>query len=102
MWYDDEGAPHEILQGEGCEQGDPLMPALYALGEHAALTQVLPPSVKVRCSSRILTTSLSSATLLALQRFSSRLSSRSAGQLTSKSTLGRPRLGTVQPLSLRI
>ena len=40
-WYDDEGAPHEILQGEGGEegeQGDPLMPALYALGQHAALT----------------------------------------------------------------
>ena len=40
MWYDDEGAPHDILQGEGGEQGDPLMPALYALGQHAALTQV--------------------------------------------------------------
>ena len=40
VWYDDEGAPHEILQGEGGEQGDLLMPALYALGQHAALTQV--------------------------------------------------------------
>ena len=32
VWYDDEGVPHEILQGEGGEQGDPLMPALCALG----------------------------------------------------------------------
>ena len=31
---------HEICQGEGGEQGDPLMPALYALGQHAALSQV--------------------------------------------------------------
>ena len=28
---------HEISQGEGGEQGDPLMPALYALGQHRAL-----------------------------------------------------------------
>ena len=27
----------EILQGEGREQGDPLMPALFALGQHKAL-----------------------------------------------------------------
>ena len=40
VWYDDEGVPHEILQGEGGEQGDPLMPALYALGQHEALSQV--------------------------------------------------------------
>ena len=32
--------PHEIRQGEGSEQGGPLMPALCALGQHAALTQV--------------------------------------------------------------
>ena len=38
--HDDEGVPHEILQGEEGEQGDPLMPALCALGQHAALTQV--------------------------------------------------------------
>ena len=40
VWYDDEGVPHEISQGEGGEQGDPLMPALYALGQHAALAHV--------------------------------------------------------------
>ena len=28
---------HSILQGEGGEQGDPLMPLLYSLGQHGAL-----------------------------------------------------------------
>ena len=40
VWYDDDGLSHEICQGEGGEQGDPLMPALYALDQHAALSQV--------------------------------------------------------------
>ena len=30
-WCDDDGCPHEVIQGEGGEQGDPLMPAFYAL-----------------------------------------------------------------------
>ena len=29
----------DIAQGEGCEPGDPLAPALFALGPHAALCQ---------------------------------------------------------------
>ena len=62
----------------------------------------MPPSVKVRCSSRIWTTSTSSVTLLALQRFSCRSSCRSSGQLASKLTLGRPKFGTVQASSRRI
>lgn len=40
LWYDDTGAAHDVLQGEGGEQGDPLMPALYALGQHPALVEV--------------------------------------------------------------
>ena len=39
VFYDAEGAAHEIAQGEGGEQGDPLMPALYALGQNPALLQ---------------------------------------------------------------
>ena len=31
LWYDDQNACHEILQGEGGEQGDALMPALFSL-----------------------------------------------------------------------
>ena len=36
LWEDEEGVVHEIPQGEGGEQGDPLMPALFALGQHQA------------------------------------------------------------------
>jgi hypothetical protein len=37
VWYDDGGTPHIITQAEGGEQGDPLMPALFAMGQHPAL-----------------------------------------------------------------
>ena len=36
-WTDGDGAPHSIYQAEGGEQGDPLMPALFALGLAPAL-----------------------------------------------------------------
>ena len=46
VWYDDEGQSHFIEQDEGGEQGDPLMPGLFALGQHLALeaaqAQLLP------------------------------------------------------------
>ena len=34
-----KGITHDIAQGEGGEQGCPLMPALYALAQHDALVQ---------------------------------------------------------------
>ena len=37
LWTDDCGDTHVIHQGEGREQGDALMPMLYALGQHGAL-----------------------------------------------------------------
>ena len=37
LWEDAEGVEHSILQGELGEQGDPLMPLLYSLGQHGAL-----------------------------------------------------------------
>ena len=37
LWWDDSGACHHIRQAEGCEQGDALAPALFSLGQHAAL-----------------------------------------------------------------
>ena len=40
LWYDGQGAAHSIVQGEGGEQGDPLMPALFALAQHPALEAV--------------------------------------------------------------
>ena len=40
LWEDQDGVVHTITQAEGGEQGDPLMPALFARGQHPAL-QVL-------------------------------------------------------------
>ena len=40
LWRDDSGVVHHIPQGEGGEQGDPLMPMLFALGIHDPLAQV--------------------------------------------------------------
>ena len=37
LWTDENGVTHEIEQGEGGEQGDALMPALFCLGLHRAL-----------------------------------------------------------------
>jgi len=37
IWYNDNGEALTIPQAEGGEQGDPLMPALFALGQHPAL-----------------------------------------------------------------
>ena len=40
FWGDDSGEVHSIPQGEGGEQGDPLMPLLFCLGQHPALAAV--------------------------------------------------------------
>ena len=40
LWEDSDGVVHEILQGEGGEQGDALMPTLFALGQHDALVAI--------------------------------------------------------------
>ena len=37
LYYDADGRGHTIEQAEGGEQGDPLMPGLYAVGVHGAL-----------------------------------------------------------------
>ena len=37
LFYDASGAAHAVLQSEGGEQGDPLMPGLFAVGIHQAL-----------------------------------------------------------------
>ena len=37
VWIDDAALPHDIRQGEGGEQGDPLMPALVCLAMHGPL-----------------------------------------------------------------
>ena len=40
LWEDDAGEVHIIPQGERGEQGHPLMPLLFCLGQHPALTAV--------------------------------------------------------------
>ena len=40
VWVDEAGATHRIAQGDGGEQGDPLMPALYDLAQQPALEEV--------------------------------------------------------------
>ena len=40
LWEDDSGEVHTIPQGEGGEQGDPLMPLLFCLGQHPVVTAV--------------------------------------------------------------
>ena len=51
IWEDDEGTVHDISQGEGGEQGDALMPALFSLGQHSALNAV---AEELRPSERLL------------------------------------------------
>ena len=36
-WTDEDSEVWSIEQGDGGEQGDPLMPALFAIGQHSAL-----------------------------------------------------------------
>ena len=40
FWEDTQGGAHHILQGEGGEQGDPLMPMLFSWRQHAALVNI--------------------------------------------------------------
>ena len=64
LWEDDCAVVHEITQGEGGEQGDPLMPALYALGvksqlrcklqEHSLLLQRIEAVPDLQCAWLIL------------------------------------------------
>ena len=37
LWEDNDGEVHKTAQGEGGEQGDPMMPLLCSLGQHRAL-----------------------------------------------------------------
>ena len=39
-WKDQHGSRHQIWQHEGGEQGDPLMPLLFCLAVHNALTAI--------------------------------------------------------------
>ena len=40
VWNDDAGVTHRILQGDGGEQGDALMPALFSIALHQTLLRM--------------------------------------------------------------
>lgn len=40
VWHDANGQHHSVTQAEGGEQGDPMMPALFSLGQQPALQRV--------------------------------------------------------------
>ena len=40
LWEDELGEARKVVQGEGGEQGDPLMPLLFSLVQHRALVAV--------------------------------------------------------------
>ena len=40
FWEDELGIANDVQQGEGGEQGHPLMPMLFAQGQHSALVAV--------------------------------------------------------------
>ena len=49
-WVDEHGTCHTILQGDGGEQGDAMMPALFCLALHPALAEIrrrLPPGAEI-------------------------------------------------------
>ena len=39
-FWENDSEVHIVLQGEGGEQGDAMMPLLFSLGQHAALEDV--------------------------------------------------------------
>ena len=45
-WWDEDGQRRTVVQAEGGEQGDPLMPLLFAIGIQAALEGPYHPSAR--------------------------------------------------------
>ena len=101
LFYDAEGEAHHIQQGEGGEQGDPLMPALYMPWAN------MPPCCGCMVSSKPARTSLptwmtstSPALRSGLGPCSPLLPPPCARLPTSRSTLAKPEYGTRQVKNL--
>ena len=99
LWEDDTGDTHLIEQGEGGEQGDPLMPLLFSLGQHSAL-QSLQSFLLPSCSP-IWMTSTSSAPQNGSGQFSPGWRVTWRATLASRCIRGRPRCGTKLVRSLK-
>ena len=96
VWHDGHGQPQILTQAEGGEQGDPLMPALFSLGQHAALTAVQrslqPGETLYAYLDGVLSVSVPSTTCLL---------TTSTDTQPSASTVARPGSGTIRPRALR-
>ena len=99
VWEDEQGEVHEVFQGEGGEQGDPLMPALFALGQHTALVAIQNHLLPTGCwLSWTICTWSPRLTTLPQSTFESK---RNCGSTPgSGSTKGRPSCGTAVEHSL--
>ena len=100
LWEDEAGETHLIPQGEGGEQGDPLMPMLFSLGMHPAL---MAAQERLRPAERIFafwTTCASCVTRKGWKQLSAS-SQRSCGHtLRSKCMMEKPKFGTELERSL--
>ena len=84
----EEGGVHEIWQGEGGEQGDALMPALFSLGQHGTLEAI---QTRLRPSEWLMAswTTLGVSVLQNAQRSGSMTGRHSCGTGLDKSQRGR-------------
>ena len=82
------GDTHEIMQGEGGEQGDPFMPLLFSLGQHNALMAINATIERRRVPVNVLCSPEGSA------RFTGSFSTSCGIGRTSECTTGRPKIGT--------
>ena len=98
-WEDDEGKVHDIVQGEGGEQGDPFMPALYSLGQHEALAAT--QETLERDSSLSWTTSTRFLSSSALQQSMQLSNVKCGGTQASGCIWERPKFGTRVTFSQR-
>ena len=102
LWEDDSGEVHTIPQGEGGEQGDPLMPYSSALASTLLSPQRRRPSWKrERSSSHSWTICTSFADPRGLEPFSISWRDRCGSIPGSLSTWGRQRCGTGVGFSLQ-
>ena len=96
LWEDDMGDTHEIIQGEGGEQGDPLMPLLFSLGQHSALLAI---NAKLKEGESCLlswTICMCCVRLEGSERSTKSFRTSCGAGQTSKCTTGRQKCGTGQ------
>ena len=97
IWEDDAGEVHSIPQGEGGEQGDPVMPLLFCLGQHSALRRSWQVYGREKHCSRTWTTSTWSANQTGWEQSTTSSVSICGTNAEFPSTQGRPSCGTKVP-----